>query len=160
MLNPYAKNLDDRDPQEVIAETAAKLAAALKQLGSEGAEKSLTPGKWNAREIVAHLADCEIAFAFRLRQTFAEDNHVLQPFDQEKWAAGYAGYSADAALSTFTALRQWNLTLIKSLKPEVMSKTVIHPERGTMTFATIVETMGGHDLNHLQQLDSLVARFA
>ena len=27
-----------------------------------------------------------------------------------------------------------------------------HPERGTMTFQTIVETMAGHDLNHLAQL--------
>jgi hypothetical protein len=24
-----------------------------------------------------------------------------------------------------------------------------HPERGTMTFQTVVETMAGHDLNHL-----------
>jgi len=27
-----------------------------------------------------------------------------------------------------------------------------HPERGTMTFHTVVETMAGHDLNHLGQL--------
>jgi hypothetical protein len=29
------------------------------------------------------------------------------------------------------------------------------PERGTMTFLTIVETMAGHDLNHLGQLQRL-----
>ena len=36
-----------------------------------------------------------------------------------------------------------------------MSKPVTHPERGTMTFQTLLETMAGHDLNHLQQLETL-----
>ena len=31
------------------------------------------PGKWSAAEIVCHLADCELVFGFRLRQTLAED---------------------------------------------------------------------------------------
>jgi hypothetical protein len=29
-----------------------------------------------------------------------------------------------------------------------------------MTFRTIVETMAGHDINHLNQLDAIVAGFA
>jgi DinB superfamily len=159
MLNPYANYLGDREPLEVLAATPAKIKAILDQL-NEAREKSPAPGKWSAREIVVHLADCEIAFAFRLRQTLAEDNHVIQPFDQEKWAVTYAGYNADAALRVLTAVREWNLALIKGLKPEAAAKTVNHPERGTMTFATIVETMGGHDLNHLQQLEALAAKFA
>jgi hypothetical protein len=35
------------------------------------------------------------------------------------------------------------------------NKPVTHPERGTMTFQTIVETMAGHDLNHLAQLKKI-----
>ena len=29
-------------------------------------------------------------------------------------------------------------------------------ERGRMTFSTIIETMAGHDLNHIQQLQRLI----
>jgi hypothetical protein len=36
------------------------------------------------------------------------------------------------------------------------SKPVKHPERGEMTFKTILETMGGHDINHLRQIENLV----
>ena len=39
-------------------------------------------GKWSAREIVAHLADCEMVFAFRLRQTLAggpPDHAAVRP---------------------------------------------------------------------------------
>jgi len=155
VLNPYEKFLGSRDAQEVISETPAKLAAIFNQLGPIGIEKPPAPGKWNAREIFSHMADCEITFAFRLRQTLAEDNHVIQPFDQEKWGATYAAYDAPSALATFSSVRRWNIALIKSLNPADRAKTVTHPERGTMTFQTIVETVAGHDLNHLLQLEAI-----
>ena len=158
MLNPYETFLGSRDAQEVISETPAKLAAIFRQLGPAGAERSLAPGKWNAREIFSHLADCEITFAYRLRQTLAEENHVIQPFDQGKWGETYAAYDAPSALAVFSSVRRWNIALIKGTKPEEYAKPVTHPERGTMTFQTIVETMAGHDLNHLLQLETIAGQ--
>ncbi len=155
MLNPYEKFLGGRDAQEVLSATPAKLAVIFNQLGPAGVEKSPAPGKWSSREIFSHLADCEVAFAFRLRQALAEENHVIQPFDQQKWAVTYAAYDAPSALATFSSVRRWNVALIRSTPPEGQAKTVTHPERGTMTFKTIVETMAGHDLNHLLQLEAI-----
>lgn len=151
-LNPYEKFLDGRALDAILSLTAHELANQLQILGPEKSDAKPAPGKWSATEIVCHLADCEIAFAFRLRQTLAEDHHVLQPFDQEQWAATYDGISASDALATFAALRKWNLMLIKKALPTSAAKPVTHPERGSMTFQTIVETMAGHDLNHLAQL--------
>lgn len=155
MVNPYASQLGKLDPLEVIAATPAELRALVDALGSKRIEQPRAPGKWSAREIVCHLADCEVAFAFRLRQTLAEERHVMQPFDQEAWAKKYAGYSVEAALATFSALRQWNLALVRSLGAADLAKPVNHPERGDMTLQTIVETMGGHDRNHLQQVEEI-----
>ena len=154
-LNPYAKFLDDRPLETILSSTSHEIANQLQIIGPDKAGASPAPGKWSPAEIVCHLADCEIAFAFRLRQTLAEDGHVIQPFDQEKWAATYSGVSAKDAFAAFTALRQWNLILISRALPSAASKPVTHPERGTMTFQTIVETMAGHDLNHLAQLKRL-----
>ena len=72
----------------------------------------------------------------------------------------YGGLSARSAISAFSSLREWNLALIGSTTAEGMTTKVNHPERGDMTFRTIVETMAGHDLNHLIQLDAIVAGFA
>ena len=155
MVNPYASQLGKLDPLEVIAATPAELRALVDALGSKRIEQPRAPGKWSAREIVCHLADCEVAFAFRLRQTLAEERHVMQPFDQEEWAKRYAGYSVESALATFSALRQWNLALVRSLDAADLAKPVNHPERGDMTLQTIVETMGGHDRNHLQQVEEI-----
>ena len=151
-LNPYAKYLDGRPISAILAATPTAVATHIAAMGPEKAATPPAPGKWSPAEIVCHLADCELAFAFRLRQTLAEDNHVIQPFDQEKWAATYPGIDAGQALAAFTTLRQWNLLLIGTAMPNAANKPVLHPERGTMTFQTIIETMAGHDLNHLAQL--------
>jgi hypothetical protein len=92
-----------------------------------------------------------------LRQTLAEDAPTIQPFDQEKWAETYPAISADEALATFSAFRKWNLLLIAGALPAAANRPVTHPERGPMTFRTIVDTMAGHDLNHLAQLQTLAA---
>ncbi len=158
MQNPYAPNLGNRNPQEVIASTPARLETLFNKLGAKGAEQSLAPGKWSARQILCHLADCELVFGFRLRQALAEENHVIQPFDQDQWAKNYAALETRAALAVFTSVRNWNLALIRTATPQMLAKKLSHPERGEMTFQTIVETMGGHDLNHLTQLETIASR--
>ena len=52
------------------------------------------------------------------------------------------------------------MALVRSLGNADFAKTVNHPERGDMTLATIVETMGGHDLNHLAQIEAIAGRTA
>jgi hypothetical protein len=155
--NPYAKYLGDDDPQRVIAATPGRLSELTKGLEAARLTRAPAPGKWSLRDIFCHLADCEIAFAFRLRQALAETNHVIQPFDQDSWAATYSQFDAATALATFTALRSWNCKLIATVPTQDFSKPLTHPERGEMTFRTLVETMGGHDRNHLLQVEALAS---
>jgi hypothetical protein len=152
-MNPYASQLGSRDALQTIGETAEQLRSLIAAMDAERVSQPIGPGKWSPREIVCHLADCELAFAFRLRQSLAQDGHVMQPFDQDRWAANYAAYDAGAALAVFSAVRGWNVALLRSLPAQAFARKVSHPERGEMTFQTIVDTMGGHDLNHLQQLE-------
>lgn len=154
-LNPYERFLDGRPPETILGATPAEIEGLLEAIGPENVMTAPAPGKWSAAEIVCHLADCELVFGFRLRQTLAEDAPTIQPFDQEKWAATYAGVPANQALGVFLVLRGWNLRLIGEALPSKAGRTVTHPERGTMTFLTIVETMAGHDINHLEQLERL-----
>jgi hypothetical protein len=157
-MNPYARFLENRIPLEVIAGTAHQLQKLIETLGNERIEQAPAPGKWNAREIICHLADCEIVFAFRLRQALAEDHHTIQPFDQEKWARFYGNCNAQSALAVFGAVRDWNLAFIRSLALQDLAKPVSHPERGEHTVGVIVETMAGHDINHVQQVEAIAGR--
>jgi uncharacterized damage-inducible protein DinB len=155
-LNPYATSLGDLDPIPVLASTPNGLEAVACSLSPEQLETPRAPGKWSTREVLAHLADCELAFSFRLRQTLA-GMPLLQPFDQTVWAERYAAYDVPSALALFRAARTWNLALLKTVTREDTNRPAQHPERGTMTFQTIVETMAGHDLHHLKQLQTAPA---
>jgi hypothetical protein len=154
-LNPYARFLDGRKLETILGSTVPEIASLLAAIGAEKAAASPAPGKWSAAEIVCHLADCELEFAIRLRQTLAEDVPMIQSFDQDKWAATYPGITAKQALDAFSAFREWNRLLIAKALPAAADRKVTHPERGTMTFLTLVETLVGHDLNHLGQLRKL-----
>jgi uncharacterized damage-inducible protein DinB len=156
-MNPYAVHLEGRDPFAAIAETPQELARIIRSVDSAALHRSPASGKWSIRQIMIHLADTELVFAFRLRQTVAESHHTVQPFDQDRWAEQSDAYDALTALETFTAVRRWNILFLSSLPHEAFGKAVTHPERGTMTLQTVVETMAGHDRNHLKQVTSLAA---
>lgn len=154
---PYSQELAGRDPQKIIAETPARLARVLGALTTEQIETRPAPGKWSVREIVAHLADCEIAWSWRLRQVYAEEHAVIQPFDQDAWARSYDAYTYAAARRTFEALRAWNVEFVAGLRDADRQRPMTHPERGEETLWTIVEIMAGHDLHHLLRLEALLA---
>jgi uncharacterized damage-inducible protein DinB len=128
----------------------------VKRTTPEAVDRNPAPGKWSIRQILCHLADCELVFGVRMRQALAEPHHVIQPFDQDAWARRYSSeLTADAALDLFRAARNWNLALLKTVTADDSSKRLTHPERGQMTFQTLLETMAGHDLNHLAQLERI-----
>ncbi|HEX7158923.1 MAG TPA: DinB family protein [Edaphobacter sp.] len=157
-LNPYAKFLNGAEPLSVLTTTAERISNLTAALSAAEIDRRPAPDKWSIREIVAHLADCESVFSFRLRQTLADDHHVIQPFDQGRWGERYSAYSFEDAFRSFEASRRWNLDLLSTVTEEDRHRPVTHPERGTMTFWTIVETMGGHDNNHLLQIERLAAK--
>ncbi len=156
-LNPYAVYLGGQDPVPIITRTAELLHLLIDPLSPAQIDRAPAPGKWSIREIVAHLADCELVFAFRLRQTLAEDHPIIHPFDQTIWGERYAAYDIVSALRMFEAARNWNVKLLTTVTDADRHRPTTHPERGTMTLWTIVETMGGHDINHIQQIEKIAA---
>jgi uncharacterized damage-inducible protein DinB len=154
-LNPYAKYLGDQEPIPVLTTTIDAIRGLVAPLTSAQIDRSPAPGKWSIREITAHLADCEIVFCFRLRQALSEEHSIIQPFDQDRWSERYAAYNFESALALFQAARTWNLRLLTTISEEDRHHPTTHPERGTMTFWTIVETMAGHDINHLLQIGKI-----
>lgn len=153
--NPYAKLLNGRDPAEVIAATTARLNNLVARMPPQQLALRPLQTPWNAREIIMHLADSELVFAYRLRRTLAENSPIVTPLDQDRWAARYSNMDIESAMRLFEAIRHANLLLIASTTQAERERKVTHPEHGTMTFWNIVETMAGHDTNHLIRLEQL-----
>lgn len=148
------ERLGDEDPIGVLEATPLRLEALLLKLGHE-VDQPYAPGKWDARHVLAHLADNELAAGFRLRQVVAGVPEVPS-YDPDAWATRYARTDPALSLETFRALRAWNLTLYAGFSLQDWLKEVQHPERGPMSVDLMVRVLAGHDLNHLEQLARLV----
>lgn len=153
--HPYSQLLGDRDPLAVLAETQERIPAIAQSLGTEGLKRTYAPGKWTAAQVIAHLADCEIAFGFRVRQIIAEPAVGIQTFDENQWARHYDRVDGLAAARTFQSLRAWNLALFRQLSEEELDSAAMHPERGQEKASTAIRIIAGHTLNHLAQLERI-----
>ena len=161
LVRPYVHLLGARDPAEVLRETPGKLADLLKPLSLEVIETKPAPGKWSIRELLCHLADCELVWAWRLRMIYGSTDDpngpLLQTFDQDLWSRAYdgPGYTTSAARATWSAMRQWNLALIEGFAEEDKRRPASHPDLGPVTLGHIVEIAAGHDLHHLAGIEEL-----
>jgi hypothetical protein len=151
--------LGGKKPMKVQSDTPAKLGRLVQRAPAAKLRKRPAPGKWSAAEIVAHLADCEIVTGWRLRQILGAPGTPIQAFDQDAWAAAghYEKRDTRKSLAQFRAAREANLALLKSLRPEQWKHHGMHAERGVETIEHIVCLMAGHDLNHLAQVERIVA---
>jgi hypothetical protein len=151
--------LGDLKPLQVQAATPTKIERLIKKVSRATLTKRPAPGKWSAVEILAHLADTEIVGGYRMRSILGAPGTPIAAFDQDKWAEAenYAKRDPQLSLRVFRTLREANLSLLKSLKPEQWKHFGIHSERGEESIERIVQMFAGHDLNHLRQVEAIVA---
>lgn len=147
-----------KDPLKVQSLTAQKLSKLIKGRTPATLRKRPAPNKWSTAEILAHLADAEIVVSWRMRSILGAPGTPIQAFDQDAWAAAgqYQKRDPRKSLEHFRILRENNLALLKTLTPEQWKHHGVHSERGEESIERIVYMMGGHDLNHLEQIESLV----
>ena len=151
--------LGGKDPLKVQASTAAKLGRLVQRASAAKLRKRPAPGKWSAAEILAHLADSEIVTGWRMRQILGAPGTPIQSFDQNAWAVAghYEKRDARKSLEQFRVAREANLALLKSLSAEQWKHYGLHAERGIETIEHIIHLHAGHDLNHLSQVERILA---
>jgi uncharacterized damage-inducible protein DinB len=154
------ENVAGKDPLKTQAATPKALAKLIKGAPASKLRKRPAPGKWSVGEILAHLADAEIVVGWRLRAILAAPGTPIQAYDQDALAAArnYAKHDPRKSLEQFRGVREANLALYKSLSPEQWKHFGMHAERGEETLERILHMMAGHDLNHLAQVENIVAK--
>ncbi len=133
------------------------LATVMTGVFGEEEDFAPAPGKWSARQIIAHLADSELVMAHRFRQVAAEDNPTLVAFDQEAWAQNldYPRRKPKQSLETFRRLRAENYELLSGLPESAFARQGNHTERGPLTLRTILEGAANHAESHARQLQTV-----
>jgi hypothetical protein len=151
--------MEGKQPLAVQASTAKKLERLIKGVSTSKLRKRPAPGKWSVSEILAHLADAEIVGSFRMRLVLGAPGTPIAAFDQDAWVTSghYEKRDPRKSLEQFRMLRETNLALLKSLTPEQWKHYGMHSERGQETIERIVQMFAGHDINHLLQIEAILA---
>ncbi len=152
--------IEGKQPLAVQAATAKKLARLLKGVPTGKLRKRPGTGKWSVSEIVAHLADAEIVGGFRMRLILGAPGTPIAAFDQDSWVTSghYDKRDPRKSIEQFRVLREGNIAMLKSLKPEQWQHYGMHSERGQETIEHIVRMFAGHDINHLRQIESILGK--
>lgn len=180
---PYTADLEGREPLSAMRDKVARIRAVVSGWRPEQFERSYAPGKWNARQILTHLAQTEIALGYRARMALTTPGYAAQSFDQDVWMsieAGRAGRSAGASgagtaggasgeasgasglsgaemLDAFLGLAAMNIALLASLSDADRAVALSHPEYGSLTVDWMIHQMAGHQIHHLKQLEAIAA---
>jgi uncharacterized damage-inducible protein DinB len=146
--------LGDQDPLAVLKDTPT----AVRQLAMDLTDAELRApegeGKWSVVQVLQHLADSEMVWAYRMRRMLAESRPPLRGYDQDMWAERLHYSEADPAraLQMFEVLRFSNLALLEAATDDDLRRCGVHEERGDESVAHAMRLYAGHDLVHRRQL--------
>jgi hypothetical protein len=155
--NPYAADLEDRDPFVALAETPQKIRAMVQRWSDADFERSYAPGKWSARRILVHLAQTELALGTRVRFALTQEGYAAQSFDQDDWMPLDEGMNARTALDVYTTLRRMNVAMWQKLSDAQKDRAFTHPDYGKLSVRWVAAQMAGHDIHHLKQFEQIAA---
>lgn len=149
--------LGDRDAIEVQSALPYDLRNLTSGLSNELLRTPEREGKWSIVEVVQHMADTEVVFAFRVRMALAHERPPLAGFDQDLWAQKlhYRDRDLAAALAQLDAMRTANLALYRTLDEAELGRAGVHAERGVETVAHMLRLIAAHDLVHKAQIERI-----
>ena len=141
----------------VLAGTPKRLARLAARLTPRSSVARPAADKWSPKEIVCHLADCELVYGCRYRKIICEPNAKLLAFDQDAWARQlrYQAQLLKEALAAFSSLRAAHVSLFKSLPGECWDKAGEHSEYGIVRLRELAGHIAQHDVSHITQLERM-----
>jgi tRNA-binding protein len=147
------------EPFDILGTTPARIGVLIAGHMPADLQWTAQPGRWSIAEIVSHLADAEVVFAYRVRMILASPGGPIQAYDQEQWVTSQRAAGSDAydSLALFAPLRAGNLRLLRSLTADERGRYGVHAERGEESIAKLIRLYAGHDRNHLAQIETLLA---
>lgn len=137
------------------------LDPCIENLDNEQLEVPYRPGGWNTRQIIHHLADSHMNGYIRLKLALTEDNPIIKPYDQDRWALlpDVEIEPLNISITLLHALhRRWG-TLLRNLREEDWERTYFHPEyEQTVSVWEMADNYAWHGRHHMEQIRSLRTR--
>jgi hypothetical protein len=131
----------------------ADVEAALAGISERELDRPAPDGGWTARQIAHHLADSEGMAFIRLRRLIAEDEPLIQGYDEPEWARRlHYDRPIGPSLAVLRSVREASLALLERLTPAEWERTGTHSESGTYTVDDWLRIYSAHSHDHAEQI--------
>jgi hypothetical protein len=147
---------------EILEQTPATVQSLLGNLSDDWTLVQ-NADQWNPFDVVGHyIHGEETDWIPRAEIILAQEGENLKfaPFDRFAQFEISKGKTLGELLEIFAGLRQTNLKTLQSwdLTDEQLQLTGIHPELGTVTLEQLLATWVVHDLTHIRQIVTIMAK--
>jgi hypothetical protein len=130
----------------------SEVAAALDGATDEDLDRH-GPTGWSARMVVHHLADSESMAYIRLRRLIAEDDPLIQGYDEEGWSRRlHYDRPIETSLEVLQAVRGASEQLLRTLGPDEWARTGTHSESGPYSVDQWLDIYAAHSPDHADQI--------
>lgn len=143
-----------------IAKAPEVYRAAVKGLSDEQLNTPYRPEGWTLRQVVHHVADSHLNAYTRFRLALTEDQPIVKPYVEARWAKLQDARTApvDLSLAIIEPLHQRWVLLLRSMTPADFGRTFRHPELGVLSLDTNLGMYAWHSRHHAAHIASLRSR--
>jgi len=147
---------------EEVAQTPAKLRAAIAGLNDTQFDTPYRPGGWTVRQVVHHVPDSHVNSYVRFKLALTEEEPTIKTYAEDRWAElpDNKETPVEVSLTLLDSLHDRWVRLLRSLGPEQWKRTFRHPELGPMTLEKTLALYAWHGKHHVAHITELRKRMS
>lgn len=151
----YLKKVENADMVEMMIRDLEKQLEQLENLPEEKYLYRYKEGKWTAAELIMHVCDCEMVFAFRSLHFARNDKNELAGFDQDEWVIQSEAdrLSKQQIIGLFKTTRNHSIALFKSYSDKQLMR-IGTSNKVEMSVRALGYIIIGHNRHHFEILSN------
>jgi hypothetical protein len=147
---------------DVITELPARMRAAVAGLDEAQLDTPYRPDGWTVRQVVHHVPDSHMNAYVRFRLALTEDNPVIRPYHEARWAElpDARGGPVAMSLTLLDALHARWVLLLGLMRDTDFVRTYRHPEQPgrSIPLSEVLAMYAWHSRHHLAHITRLRER--
>src|SRR5690349_12578973 len=134
-----------------IAETPARLRAAIAGLSDPQLDTPYRPEGWTVRQVIHHVPDSHLNSYMRFKLALTEDTPTIKPYDEAAWAKLEDSKTTPVAtsLALLDAVHDRWVRILRAMSSSDFSRTLNHPENGIMNLDQMLALYEWHSRHHV-----------
>ncbi len=143
-----------------IAEAPGRMRGAIAGLSDSQLDTPYRPGGWTVRQLAHHVPDSHINSYMRFRLALTEEEPVIKPYKEKRWAElpDARSMPVEPSLVLLESLHARWVPLLRSLSSVDWKRSFRHPELGLVSLEKNAALYAWHGRHHVAHITALRER--